>query len=148
MDTPEEWPYSLLGSQGLLRYDLPTQTLCYLCFLPNSNRPPKFSWPISWASSEALPLLQLPAISPAPQKTEWNSINPWPALDDLTNHACLLSLTLDACYGQGMDTHHLGRAGRAGQHGLLLDPNQSRAFQTPSLSHPQFPGLWIREGSF
>lgn len=66
----------------------------------------------------------------------------------LTNHACLLSLTLDTCYGQGMETHHLGRAGRAGQHGLLLDPSQSRAFQTPSLSHPQFPGLWIREGSF
>ena len=60
MDTPEEWPYSLLGSQGLLRYDLPTQTLCHLCFLPNSNLPPKFSWPMTWASSGALPLFQLP----------------------------------------------------------------------------------------
>ena len=60
MDTPEEWPYSLLSSQGLLRYDLPTQTLCHLCFLPNSNLPPKFSWPMSWTSSGALPLFQLP----------------------------------------------------------------------------------------
>ena len=100
----------------------------------------------SHSVSQLLPLHQLPAISPAPQKTEWRSINPWPASDDLTNHACLLSLTLDAYYGQGMETHHLARAGRAGQHGLLLDPNQSRAFQTSSLSHPRFPGLWIREG--
>lgn len=43
----------------------------------------------------------------------------------------------DAYYGQGMETHRLARSGRAGKHGLLLDPNQSRAFQTSSLSHPR-----------
>ena len=102
----------------------------------------------SHSVSQLLPLHQLPAISPAPQKTEWRPINPWLASDDLTNHACLLSLTGTPITAK--EWRHTAWPGQGGQ--ASMDSSWTPISQELSKPHlcltPGFQGCESGRGSF